>query len=57
MSNNFKSVRRKRFPRAMRSEFTVSSTDMTGLMPFLPETEEEEKAFLQMYPTHKTHRD
>jgi len=54
---DFKPARRKRFPRALKPEFTVSSTDMTGLIPFLPETEDEETAFRQMYPAHKTHRD
>ncbi len=55
--HTFKPVRRKRLPRALKPEFTVSSTDMTGLIPFLPETEDEETALRQMYPAHKTRRD
>ncbi len=54
---NLKSARRKRLIRALKPETAISSTDMTGLMPFLPETEDEETAYRQMYPTHKTHRD
>ena len=53
----FKPVRRKRLPRALKPDFTVSSTEMTGLIPFLPETEDEETAFRQMYPAHKPNRD
>lgn len=54
---NFKPARRKRFLRALKPEFTASATEMTGLIPFLPETDEEETAFRQMYPTYKTRRD
>lgn len=54
---NLRSARRKRPIRALNPDNTVSSTDMTGLIPFLPETEDEETAYRQMYPAHKTHRD
>lgn len=54
---NLMPARRKRFIKALTPETTVSSADMTGLMPFLTETSDEEDAYLQMYPTHKTRRD
>ena len=54
---NLRPARRKRILRALKPEITISSTDMTGLMPFLPDTEDEEIAYRQMYPTHKAHRD
>lgn len=52
-----KPARRRRAISALKPEITASSTDMTGLMPFLPETDDEEASYRQMYPTHKSHRD
>ena len=52
MHHTLMPARRKRFARALKPVITASSTDMTGLVPFLPETPEED-AYLQMYPKHR----
>lgn len=55
--HKLKPARRKRLIHALKSEFTASSTGMTGLMPFLPENADEMESALVMYPTHKARRD
>ena len=53
MHHTLMPARRKRFARALKPVITASSTDMTGLVPFLPETPEEDDAYRQMYPKHR----